>query len=66
MLTIISGGLESVDLAGYTPKSAALPVECIDVAQERRERAALLVLAIGRGYAPRTSSTASLRTSWRR
>jgi hypothetical protein len=51
-LTMIDGGLESLDLSGFNAGAASLPAERTDVAEERRHRAALLVLAIGRGYAP--------------
>jgi hypothetical protein len=37
---------------GFVPDNRWLPVERSDVARGRRERAALLVLAISRGYAP--------------
>lgn len=37
---------------GFVPETAWLPAERDDIAAERRERAAHLVLAIPRGYAP--------------
>ena len=42
----------SIDVSGFTATDADLPSERTDVPLARRERAALLLLAVGRGYAP--------------
>ena len=48
---VINGGLPDAP-AGFWPDGPPLPATRLDVDEERRERAALLVLAIGRYYTP--------------
>jgi hypothetical protein len=52
LLTQIDGHLTLLDLDGFVPAPATLPLERLDVPRERRHRAALLVLAIAHGLTP--------------
>jgi hypothetical protein len=51
-LAQIDGHLTLLDLDGFVPAPATLPLERLDVPRERRHRAALLVLAIAHGLTP--------------
>lgn len=50
-LHVIPGGL-GAPVPGWTASAQGLPPARTDVPQERRERAALILIGVGRGYSP--------------